>query len=279
MVNASLNWASIVGIILFMCGCIPLFLERSIKRPYDLLVTPVFWLCGGILFFQGWRLDPILQFGQFLLSSIVIFVAYQNIKLRQVINKLKKHLKDNFVVDENNSKKEKSKYSIYFEDLIDEFDDSKFQKDRTRKKVERNKFKNKQKQIFQDLDYISLLALEEDFDESELKRAYRREARKWHPDLNKNDKKAEAQFKLINEAYEFLNKQLERKQNENDFQQKKEERFSRGFGKYTKKDLELMTDDQVYELVKLQLLAISTGEYKAGTGEVEYLEYILDMLN
>ena len=279
MVNASLNWASILGIVLFICGCFPLFLERSIKRPYDVIATPVLWLCGSILFFQGWRLDPILQFGQFLLSSIVIFVAYQNIKLRQVINKLKNHLKDNFVVDENNSKKEKSKYSIYFEDLIDEFDDSKFQKDRTRKKVERNKFKNKQKQIFQDLDYISLLALEEDFDESELKRAYRREARKWHPDLNKNDKKAEAQFKLINEAYEFLNKQLERKQNENDFQQKKEERFSRGFGKYTKKDLELMTDDQVYELVKLQLLAISTGEYKAGTGEVEYLEYILDMLN
>ena len=279
MVNASLNWASILGIVLFICGCFPLFLERSIKRPYDVIATPVLWLCGSILFFQGWRLDPILQFGQFLLSSIVIFVAYQNIKLRQVINKLKNHLKDNFVVDENNSKKEKSKYSIYFEDLIDEFDDSKFQKDRTRKKVERNKFKNKQKQIFQDLDYISLLALEEDFDESELKRAYRREARKWHPDLNKNDKKAEAQFKLINEAYEFLNKQLERKQNENDFQQKKEERFSRGFGKYTKKDLELMTDNQVYELVKLQLLAISTGEYKAGTGEVEYLEYILDMLN
>ena len=26
-------------------------------------------LCGGILFFQGWRLDPILQFGQFLLAA------------------------------------------------------------------------------------------------------------------------------------------------------------------------------------------------------------------
>tara|TARA_B100000700_G_C14380400_1_gene550137 strand:+ start:148 stop:474 length:327 start_codon:yes stop_codon:yes gene_type:complete len=29
-------------------------------------------LCGGILFFQGWRLDPILQFGQFLLVAHVI---------------------------------------------------------------------------------------------------------------------------------------------------------------------------------------------------------------
>ncbi len=38
----------------------------------------------------------------------------------------------------------------------------------------------------------------------ELKKAFRREARKWHPDLNKNDINAEERFKLINEAYEYL---------------------------------------------------------------------------
>ena len=41
---------------------------------------------------------------------------------------------------------------------------------------------------------MSALGLSEDFDEFQLKKAYRREARKWHPDLNKNDKNAEAQF-------------------------------------------------------------------------------------
>ena len=53
-------------------------------------------------------------------------------------------------------------------------------------------------------DYLSILGLSTDFDDSDLKNAFRREARKWHPDLNKNDLNAEERFKLINEAYEFL---------------------------------------------------------------------------
>jgi len=53
-------------------------------------------------------------------------------------------------------------------------------------------------------DYLSILGLSYDFDVNELKKAFRREARKWHPDLNKNDLNAEERFKLINEAYEFL---------------------------------------------------------------------------
>ena len=53
-------------------------------------------------------------------------------------------------------------------------------------------------------DYLSILGLSSDFDDKELKKAFRREARKWHPDLNKNDLNAEERFKLINEAYEYL---------------------------------------------------------------------------
>ena len=53
-------------------------------------------------------------------------------------------------------------------------------------------------------DYLSILGLSREFDDLELKKAFRREARKWHPDLNKNDINAEERFKLINEAYEFL---------------------------------------------------------------------------
>ncbi len=53
-------------------------------------------------------------------------------------------------------------------------------------------------------DYLSILGLSRDFDDQELKKAFRREARKWHPDLNKNDLNAEERFKLINEAYEYL---------------------------------------------------------------------------
>ena len=53
-------------------------------------------------------------------------------------------------------------------------------------------------------DYLSILGLSSNFDDLELKKAFRREARKWHPDLNKNDINAEERFKLINQAYEFL---------------------------------------------------------------------------
>jgi len=53
-------------------------------------------------------------------------------------------------------------------------------------------------------DYLSILGLSPDFDDKELKKAFRREARKWHPDLNNNDLNAEERFKLINQAYEYL---------------------------------------------------------------------------
>ena len=59
-------------------------------------------------------------------------------------------------------------------------------------------------------DYLSILGLSHDFDDKELKKAFRREARKWHPDLNKNDLNAEERFKLINEAYEYLRDPIKR---------------------------------------------------------------------
>ncbi len=59
-------------------------------------------------------------------------------------------------------------------------------------------------------DYFSILGLSNDFDDAELKKAFRREARKWHPDLNKNDINAEERFKLINEAYEYLRDPIKR---------------------------------------------------------------------
>jgi len=63
-------------------------------------------------------------------------------------------------------------------------------------------------------DYLSILGLSSDFDDKELKKAFRREARKWHPDLNKNDLNAEERFKLINEAYEYLRDPNVRKNSE-----------------------------------------------------------------
>ena len=100
MVNASLNWSSIIGLILFFYGVLtaPLAIaqiffilqRRADTSPAVIAKTVVVLmqaagrffllpLCGGILFFQGWRLDPILQFGQFLLAAGLIFESAPSI--------------------------------------------------------------------------------------------------------------------------------------------------------------------------------------------------------
>ena len=53
--------------------------------------------------------------------------------------------------------------------------------------------------------YWSFLCLSPDSDSAQLKKAFRREAMRWHPDLNKNSRIAEERFKWVNEAYKVLN--------------------------------------------------------------------------
>jgi curved DNA-binding protein len=53
-------------------------------------------------------------------------------------------------------------------------------------------------------DYYSTLGLAKTATDKELKQAYRKLARKFHPDVNPGDKAAESRFKEINEAYEVL---------------------------------------------------------------------------
>jgi molecular chaperone DnaJ len=52
--------------------------------------------------------------------------------------------------------------------------------------------------------YYDLLGLRKDASDKEIKQAYRRLARKYHPDVNPGNKSAEAKFKEINAAYEVL---------------------------------------------------------------------------
>ena len=87
MVNASLNWASVIGIVLAVGGALLYFVRTfkpALARDYDVFFAAVGLLCGGILFFQGWRLDPILQFGQSLLAGTTIFFAYESVRLRGI---------------------------------------------------------------------------------------------------------------------------------------------------------------------------------------------------
>jgi molecular chaperone DnaJ len=60
-------------------------------------------------------------------------------------------------------------------------------------------------------DFYSILGVGRSASEKEIKQAYRRLARKYHPDVNPGDKAAEAKFKEINEAYEVLSDAEKRK--------------------------------------------------------------------
>lgn len=61
------------------------------------------------------------------------------------------------------------------------------------------------------VDYYKILAIAKSASESEIKTAYRKLARKYHPDLNPNDKEMELKFKEINEANEVLSDPIKRK--------------------------------------------------------------------
>ena len=54
------------------------------------------------------------------------------------------------------------------------------------------------------IDYYKILEIDKKATEAEIKKAYRKLARKYHPDLNPNDKEAEKKFKELNEANEVL---------------------------------------------------------------------------
>ena len=53
-------------------------------------------------------------------------------------------------------------------------------------------------------DYYEVLGLDRNASDEDIKKAYRRLAKKYHPDLNPDNKEAEAKFKEVNEAYQVL---------------------------------------------------------------------------
>ena len=61
-----------------------------------------------------------------------------------------------------------------------------------------------------DKDFYKVLGLSKDVSEAELKKTYRKLSRKYHPDTNPGDAKAEAKFKEISEAYSVLSDSKER---------------------------------------------------------------------
>ena len=89
------------------------------------------------------------------------------------------------------------------------------------------------------IDYYKILEVGKNATEAEIKKAYRKLARKYHPDLNPNDKEAERKFKEINEANEVLSHTENRKkyddygenwQHAEEFEKSKQQRQYQGNG-------------------------------------------------
>ena len=60
-------------------------------------------------------------------------------------------------------------------------------------------------------DYFKILGISRNATDQEIKSAFRKLARQFHPDLHPHDQKAESEFKEINEAYEILSDEAKKK--------------------------------------------------------------------
>ncbi len=84
-VNVGGNPAALLGIVLALSGA-GLYFMRTMRpqlaRDYDIALAAIALLAGSILFFQGWRLDPILTFGYYLMAGAAGFFAFEAIKMR-----------------------------------------------------------------------------------------------------------------------------------------------------------------------------------------------------
>lgn len=61
------------------------------------------------------------------------------------------------------------------------------------------------------VDYYKVMGISKDTPQDEIKSAYRKRSKQFHPDLHPNDPKAKAKFQMLNEAYDVLNDPEKRK--------------------------------------------------------------------
>ncbi|MGK7873841.1 MAG: Ycf66 family protein [Xenococcaceae cyanobacterium] len=101
MVNFGLNFSSLLGLwdLLLAIAYLILSIVMLINQSHILgelgqiiyilqaIIAPLILLiCGFILIFQGWRLDPILQFAIFLLHILVIYLGVKDVVIFHLVS-------------------------------------------------------------------------------------------------------------------------------------------------------------------------------------------------
>ena len=88
MINIGFTPTILLGIFIIF-GVSILFFLRTIKydlsRDIDLFFSTLGLIYSFILILHGWRLDPILFFGQILLEIILFGIGWENIRLRGIL--------------------------------------------------------------------------------------------------------------------------------------------------------------------------------------------------
>ncbi|MGI8500704.1 MAG: Ycf66 family protein [Hassallia sp.] len=119
-VNVGATPATFLGIFLAVAGAALYFLRSvrpELSRDQDIFFAAVGLLCGFILIFQGWRLDPILQFGQLLLVGTTVFFAVESIRLRGIATEQAK--RNTKIVDDGRDVSENYSYNRRYKAEVD----------------------------------------------------------------------------------------------------------------------------------------------------------------
>lgn len=123
------------------------------------------------------------------------------------------------------------------------------------------------------IDYYKILGLNKNASDDEIKKAYRKLARKHHPDLNPNDKEAHIKFQQINEANEVLSDPEKRKKydeyGENwkhaeQFEQAKQQQHHRGGGSRQYQEFSGNFGDENFSDFFESLFGSGSGRGRAG---------------
>ncbi|KAL6778647.1 hypothetical protein ACKKBF_B15585 [Auxenochlorella protothecoides x Auxenochlorella symbiontica] len=88
MVNVDVSPAVILGVGLIGSGLTLWQIRQAkpwISKDYDVVISCVALLVGGILIFQGWRLDPLLLFGQLMTTGAALSFGVEALRLRSAV--------------------------------------------------------------------------------------------------------------------------------------------------------------------------------------------------